>query len=188
MGDAFEVEGNLGYQNDVGSACDTGMERDPSRIAAHHFKDHDSMVRLSGRMETIDRFRCHTDRTVESNRGRGFDNVVVNGFRYGDERNPTFVESVGDGERPVTANDDERVERQRAKRLHARVGVVPGAAVGSVVGQRVALVRGAQYGSALTKNPGDGGQASGTAIDSVRSGRETRPRCQSFQSVDWPRP
>ena len=152
MGDAFEIEGNLGYQDDIGSACDPGMERDPSCIAAHHFNDHDSVVRFSGCMEAIDRFCCHSDRTVESDSGRGFDNVVVDGFWYSDERNPTLVESVGDGERSVTANDNERIERQRAKRLHARVGVVPGAAVGTGIGQRVSLVRGAQYGSALTKN------------------------------------
>ena len=114
------------------------------------------MVRFSGGMEAIDGFRCRSDRTVESNRGGGLDNVAVDGFRYGDERNPALVEGVGDGERPVAANDDQRVERQRAKCLHARVGVVPDAAVGSAAGERVVLVRRAQNGSAVAKNTGDG--------------------------------
>ena len=111
LGDQREVERDLGNENRVGAAGDAGVQRDPAGIAAHHFDDHDPAVRFGGRVQPIDGVGGEGDRRVEAETVGRADDVVVDGLRDADERDAAFAELVGDGERAVAADDDQRVER-----------------------------------------------------------------------------
>ena len=55
------------------------------------------------------------------------DDVVVDGLGHADERNARLAELVGDGERAVAADDDQRVEPHLVEHLDDALGVVAGA-------------------------------------------------------------
>ena len=118
--DLLEVERNLRNQHDVGAAGQARVERDPARVAAHHFDDHHAVVRLRRRVQPIDRVGRERHRRIESERHRRLDDVVVDRLGHADDGHAALVKLVGDGERAVAADDDERVESERAEVLDAR--------------------------------------------------------------------
>ena len=86
------------------------VQRDPAGVAPHHLDDHDAAVGFGGRVQAIDRVGREADRGVEAEAaGRPVD-VVVDRLRHADERDALLVELVGDGQRAVAADADERVE------------------------------------------------------------------------------
>ena len=66
FGDDVEVKGDLGDQNGVGSAGDTRIERNPSRVPAHDLDNHDPVVRFRRRMQAVDRVGGERDGGVEA--------------------------------------------------------------------------------------------------------------------------
>ena len=80
LGDDGDVERNFRDQNRIGSAGDTGVQRDPPGVVAHHFHHHDAPVRFRGRVQAIDRVGGEVDGGVEPETVRGADDVVVDGL------------------------------------------------------------------------------------------------------------
>ena len=115
-----DVERDLGNQDRVGAAGDAGVQRDPAGVAPHHLDDHDALVRLGGRVQPIDRVGREGDRRVEAETVRRADDVVVDRLRHADDRHAQLAELVGDGQRAVAADGDERVEAQLVEHLDAR--------------------------------------------------------------------
>ena len=56
------------YENDVGSACDAGVERDPAGVAPHDLYDDHAMVSLRRGVQSIDRVGCEAHGRIESER------------------------------------------------------------------------------------------------------------------------
>jgi hypothetical protein len=73
------------------------------------------MVRFGRRMQAIDGVGGEVDRCVESKTAGGTDDVVVDRFRYADDRDALLRELMCDGQRPVAADDDEGVEAELVK-------------------------------------------------------------------------
>ena len=122
-----EIERDFRNQNRVCAAGHARMQRNPARIAAHDFDDHDAAVRLGGRVQPIDGVGRERHGGVEAETVRRADDVVVDGLGDADERNAALVELMRDGERAVAADDDERVKSHLVEHLDDALGIVLGA-------------------------------------------------------------
>src|SRR5207247_3729490 len=89
---------NFGNKNDVGSACDSGVHRNPARVSSHDFNDEDAAMTLSRRVEFIERITGGVDGRIETERNDGPVDIVVDWFRYTNERNALLVRLLGNGE------------------------------------------------------------------------------------------
>src|SRR6266545_395924 len=75
-------------------------------------------------MQAIDRIGGKADRGVEAETaGRSVD-VVVDRLRHADQWYALLVELVRDGQRPIAADADERVESHLLEHLHDTVAIV----------------------------------------------------------------
>src|SRR5262249_46138507 len=77
LGDYIDVERDLRNQNRIRAAGDTGVERNPPRVAPHDFRDHHAMMRFRGRVQAIDGIGREADRGIEAETVRRADDVVV---------------------------------------------------------------------------------------------------------------
>ena len=143
--DELDVERNLRNQDRVGAAGHAGVQRDPSRVAPHHFHDEDALVRLGRRVQPVDGIRREIHRGVEPETVRGADDVVVDRLRDADDGNAALAELMSDRESAIAADHDERIEAHLAEHLDAAVGVVA-RTLGrrDLVRERVAAVDGAE--------------------------------------------
>ena len=129
-GDDVDVEGNFGNENGVGTASHPRVERDPSGIAPHHLGHHDAVMRLGRRVQPVDGVGRETHRRVEPETVGRAANVVVDGLRHADEGHATLGKFVGNRQRPVPADDDERVEAELVEHVDAALRVVARAVAG----------------------------------------------------------
>src|SRR5258706_3396645 len=61
VSDGLHGEGNLRNENYVCTAGDAGMQSNPSRIAAHHFQDHDALMRLCRGVQSVKRIGAESN-------------------------------------------------------------------------------------------------------------------------------
>src|SRR5437879_2647042 len=66
--DLVVIERDLRDQNNVRTARDAAMQRNPSRVAPHHFEHHDALVTRGCRMQTIERIHDRGDRGIKTER------------------------------------------------------------------------------------------------------------------------
>ena len=85
VGDLLDRRRNLGDEDDVGAARDSRRGRYPARVAAHDLDDHDAVVRLGGRVQSVDRLRADVHRSVEADRHVRSGDVVVDRLRDADD-------------------------------------------------------------------------------------------------------
>ena len=71
---------NFRNQNDVGAAGDSAVQRDPARVTAHHFQNHDAAVTRCGGVQTVARISDRGDGRIETERARGGFKIVVDCF------------------------------------------------------------------------------------------------------------
>ena len=132
------------------------MERDPSRVAPHHLDDHDAMVRLSGRVQAIDRVgrECHGG--VEAEAGGRADDIVVDCLGHADHGDAALTELLRDRQGAVAADDDDRVEPHLVEHLDDAIGIIV-RALGCLHGvrERVAAIGGAENRPAESQDAGD---------------------------------
>src|SRR5271154_899757 len=84
VGHLVDIERNFRDQNHVGAAGNTAINRNPARGASHHL-DHDhAIVRLGGRMYTVDGLGVHVYRCVESEGKVRARQIVVDRLRNTD--------------------------------------------------------------------------------------------------------
>ena len=116
MGDLLEVDRLLRDEDHVGAAGDAAHHGDPAGVPAHHLDHHDAVVRLRRRVQPVDRLGRDRDRGVEAERVVGAGEVVVDRLRHADDREAVLaVEALGDAERVLAADRDERVEPRSRK-------------------------------------------------------------------------
>ena len=79
--------------------------------------DHHPVVRLGGRVEPVDGVGGDLHRGVEAERELGGREVVVDRLRHADDSDTLAVELVGDAQRVLAADRDERVDSLVGERL-----------------------------------------------------------------------
>src|SRR6202048_4526973 len=110
VGNPVVIERDFRDQNYVGAAGDAAMQRDPSRVPAHHFHDHHALVTRGRRVQPVESIHHGCDGGVESEgHGCSFE-IVVDRFRYADTINTGFLQLERSHHRAVAANDDERFD------------------------------------------------------------------------------
>ena len=93
------------------------MQRDPARVASHHFDHHDALVAGGGRVQPIDRIHHHRHRRIESERhGRRFQ-IVIDRFRNADAIDAGFLQLQRRGHGAVASDDDERLDAELVQHL-----------------------------------------------------------------------
>ena len=93
------------------------MQRDPARVAAHHFENHHAIVRLGSRVQAVQCFGSDVECGDETERQFSASEIVVDRFRNAADVNATFIKLIRDSERAFAAEDDERVDAE-----HTHVG------------------------------------------------------------------
>ena len=105
-----DVERPLGNEDDVGTAGETTVKRDPSCVTTHHLHHHDAVVRFRGGMEPVDCVGGGLHRGIEAERHLGGREIVVDGLGNSDEADTFSAEPMGHTECVLTADRDDRVE------------------------------------------------------------------------------
>jgi hypothetical protein len=113
------------------------------------------VVRFGGRVQAIDGVGREIDGGVEAETVGGPDDVVVDRLRNADDGDAAMIEPVGDRQRAIAADDDQRVEAHLVKHLDDAIGVVADAfRRGDRIGERVAAVGRAENRSTKTQDAG----------------------------------
>jgi len=165
--DALDGEGNFRDEDDVRAAGESGVEGDPSGIAAHEFDDHDAVMGFGGGVDAVDGVGGDVDGGVKAEgdvRGR---EIVVNGLGDSDD-----VESLGGEIEPdllgaVAADDDESVEADGLGVLDDLIGEVAHGLIAVIVdaiGEGIAAIGGSEDGSAAGQDSADVVEHEGTAL------------------------
>ena len=105
-------------------------------------------------MEAVDGFGRERHGRVEAEAARGADDVVVDGLGHAHDRNALQIELVSNGQRPVAADDDERIEAHLLEGLDYAIGIVCLPNRGRVL-EGISLVRGAEDCAPQSEDPGD---------------------------------
>ena len=100
----FDGERNFRNQDDVCPAGESGFERDPSAIAAHHFYHHHAMVRGRSGVNFIDGVGDGMQRGIESKRDLGRRQIVVDRLGHADNLHALLRKFVADLLRSIAAN------------------------------------------------------------------------------------
>ena len=77
----INIKRNFWNKDDIGSAGDAAVGRDPSRRASHHFHHDHAIVRFGRGVHAVDRFGCDVHRRVESESEVRAGEIVVNRLR-----------------------------------------------------------------------------------------------------------
>jgi hypothetical protein len=110
LGHPLDPERYLRDQDDVASAGQAGLQRDPAGVSTHHLDDHHPVMGLRRRAEAIDRVGRGSDGRVEPERQVGRRQIVVDRLRHADHRDAELLETQADPHRAVAADHDERVD------------------------------------------------------------------------------
>jgi hypothetical protein len=179
-----QIERNLGDEDDVGAAGNTGMQGDPSGVAAHHFGHHDTMVRFRRRVQPIDGIGREAHRGVEAEGARGLDDVVVDRFRDTDEWDAPPVELVRDRERAVAADHDQRIQIETMKGVGALCRTIPQRPGRVRTGEGIALVGRPEDGAAAPQDTGRIFRRQGPPVVRLEQAGETILDANRFCTMD----
>src|SRR5437879_2822573 len=119
IADIFEFEGYFGDQDDVCAAGDSGTQGDPTRVAAHHFDEHDPVMRFGGGVEAVNSFGGDHQGGVEAEGDFRGVKIVVDGFGNTDDVHSTAKKIARDVLGAVTPDDDNGVNAEAAGIVHA---------------------------------------------------------------------
>src|SRR6185295_9583330 len=102
----FEVERNLRYQYYVGASGDARLKRDPSDVAPHHFDQHNAVVALGSRVQTINRLGRELHRGIEAEGHVSPNQIIVDCFWDSDHWQSHLPEVICRSLRAFAADDD----------------------------------------------------------------------------------
>lgn len=122
--DFVDVETNLRDQDDVRSARDPCVERDPSRVASHELDNHDTMVTRGCRVNAIERFCCDMDSGLESECDVCAVEIVVDGLWDPDAVESLVGDLFRDGHGAIASDDDQCIDFADLKVRHADIGEI----------------------------------------------------------------
>ena len=144
----FDRRRLLGQEDDVGAARDPARRRDPAGIPAHDLDDHDPVVGLGGRVQSVDRLRADLDGGIEADRHVRAREVVVDRLRDADDRVVVFVsQAMRDSERALASDRDDARDLESSARLEEPLDA-------RLLAERVEP-RGAEDRPASGQDPGD---------------------------------
>jgi hypothetical protein len=156
---SLKFKGDFGDEDDVSTASNPGMERDPTGVAAHELNEHDAMMAFGGGVEAIDGFGGDDESGVKTESDFSGVEIVVNRFGDADDVDAAAGEIAGNVLCAVPTNDDHGFDAEAASVIHAQVGIVVDdflALFDGFVGEGIAAIGGAKDGAAAGKNAADG--------------------------------
>jgi hypothetical protein len=120
----LDIVGDLGNETDLGTTGDGGVRGDPPGIAAHHFHDHHAMVAFGRCHELVEAVGGDLYRGLKAEGHIGGGQVIVDGLRHADHRDPLVRQHLRDLLRAVTADVDHRIELQGLELFHELIGAI----------------------------------------------------------------
>src|SRR6184192_2098797 len=123
--DGLKRKVNFRDEDDVCSARDAGVQRNPACVASHDFNEHDAMVALRSSVEAVDGLGGDEDGGVETKSDVGGGKVIVNGLGYCNDVHPFAREIAGDVLRTVTADNHKCINAQAAGVFQTKIGKRP---------------------------------------------------------------
>src|SRR5262249_27755561 len=120
--DLGEIVRNLRNQDHVGSAGYSGLNGDPAGMAADDLDDDHTVMALCRGMQLVPSFTSRIQRSVETKCHDSAANVVVNRLWNTDKRHAEFIKLLGDAERSIAADHDQRIEAQFSEVGNNRTG------------------------------------------------------------------
>ena len=95
LDDVIHVVGDLGDQDDVRTACDAGVQRDPANLVAHDLDNKHAAVTRGGSVDVVDALGGDVDGARKAKCQLGAPGVVIDGLRQGDNVEALFAQTVG---------------------------------------------------------------------------------------------
>src|SRR5580700_176423 len=108
----LDGERDLRNEDDVSATGDTGLERDPAAVTAHHLNHHHPMMGLGRGMNLVDGIGDGVQRSVKSKSNLSGGEIVVDGLGHADDLHSLLSKLVADLLRSVAANGDDSVDAQ----------------------------------------------------------------------------
>ena len=140
----LNIEGNLGDQDDVGTASQTSMESNPAGVAPHDFKDHHAVVARCRCMQAVNSICCYLERCIKAEGTIGTGEIVVDRLWHTNNRSTELIEFKGDTLRTFTTNRNQRSQTKLTHGLYClQVGIILRRS-SRLTGTEVALVRRAE--------------------------------------------
>src|ERR1041385_6123691 len=124
LADLFDIEGDLGNEDDVRAPREPAVQCDPSGVPPHQLHDEHAVVALGGRMDLVQGVGRGAHRRVEPEGGFGPRDVVVDRLGYADDRYALAEEPVRDAQAPIPSDRDQRVEPAVVEGADQVVGAV----------------------------------------------------------------
>src|SRR5215469_1092969 len=109
LGNVVDVKGTLGNQDDISTAGDAAVNRDPARVAAHDFNHHDPVVGFRGGVHTVDSFSRNADGGIETKTEISAAEVVIDGLGYTDDLYAALVQLHGNRLSIIAANRNQHL-------------------------------------------------------------------------------
>ena len=110
LSDLIEIVGYLGDKDDVGTAADTGVEREPAGVASHKLHDKNTAVRACGGVDIVDDVRRNINGTLEAEGSVRAPDIVIDGLGQGDDVHAGVGDELCALLRTVAAHDDKAVK------------------------------------------------------------------------------
>ena len=101
---------NLRNKDDIPAACQPCIEGDPAGIVPHYLNDHGSLVRVGGRMESVDGIRGNGNGRVKTKGDLRAIDIVVDGFWNPNHVDACFLQLCSSFHGPVAADANDAIE------------------------------------------------------------------------------
>ena len=105
-----DVVWDLRKQNDICSACHTGIQRKPSHFVSHDFYDKHAIVGSCCCMDTVNGFCSYINCTLKTECHIRSVNIIVNRLRKMNDIEPFLTKQIGSLLRTISAKDHQTVQ------------------------------------------------------------------------------
>src|SRR5579863_8895897 len=112
LADLLHREWNLRNEDDVSASRDSGFQRDPARVAAHHLDHHDAMMRFARGVDFVHSFGSGMQRGVETEGDFCGGKIVVDGLGHAHDLHALLKELERDLLRAISANGDYGIDSE----------------------------------------------------------------------------
>ncbi len=119
-----DVEWNFWDQNGMSATGDARVQCDPAGITAHDLDHHHPLMTFRRAVQAVQTLGGKTHGRVETEGGEGLVQIVVDGLGHAHDTQALLMQRIGDGERTVAANGNQRIEFLLRKKLEDLVGSI----------------------------------------------------------------
>ena len=106
----FDIIRMLRDQDDIGAACNAGVQRKPACLVAHDLDAHHPAVAAGSRMDAVNNIGCDIDGCMETEGDIGAINIVVDRLGKANDVEPFLAEQVCGFVGTVTAQAEQAIE------------------------------------------------------------------------------